>query len=366
MHLTIPTRDPLPAGLVAEPLPVLRVLYEAEMPIVYLTKTAQGQLLLAYVADDTADGTFTLLAPTTEELVDALENGSLSVHEAITNSWLWLHLRGGQNSGLWTCDLKEIPADFLPLPGTMLLPEHEPVLRTRAVGQQIVLGRMPASVISFVADATRKAMKTLLDYAFATPAEGRPREEHRTLYDLPIQAFALSSFELSFGAPDEGLVASRQIREAAQQLEQGLVWASDKDAPLDKTGDEREAILRATLFLTPPAVGPIVEVQISGSWISRGKVRLTRESRKRIHQELRRFDSERVVTYEGRIGELDVDNYSFTLRDIPDGQERRGVFDEDLLDDMLALLTDAGRVAVAGIETQGRLRVSAIVPVRTP
>lgn len=211
-------------------------------------------------------------------------------------------------------------------------------------------------------------MNALLDHMFATPIEGRPRQEHRALYDLPIQRFAFSSLELSFGAPEESLVAVDQVREAAQRLETGLTWASTSTPEPwgEIPEDERATILRAALFLTPPAAGPISEIHVSGRWIHNRKLRLTRESRRRVRQELRRVDSERIVRYEGRIGELDIDNLSFTLRDTVDGQDRRGFFTEDLLDDMVALLSDVRRVAVAGVERQGRLLVSAAGPLEDP
>ena len=121
-------------------------------------------------------------------------------------------------------------------------------------------------------------------------------------------------------------------------------------------------MLRAALLLTPPQAGVITEVQVSGLWIQRGPIRLTRDSRRRVRQELRDIDSERVMRYTGRIGEIDVDNSSFILRDLEDGQDRRGFYEDDLLDDMIAFFVNAQRVAVAGVERLGRLYVSAVAP----
>jgi hypothetical protein len=68
------------------------------------------------------------------------------------------------------------------------------------------------------------------------------------------------------------------------------------------------------------------------------------------------------MRYTGRIGEIDVDNSSFILRDLEDGQDRRGFYEDDLLDDMIAFFVNAQRVAVAGVERLGRLYVSAVAP----
>lgn len=369
MSITRPAREELPPGLVSTPLPVERVLYEAEYPVVYVTRTMQGQQLLAYVADESAEGTTTLLAPISDDVLLSLERGALGVREALGNSWLWLHVFDGERGYLWPSALEEIPASNLPVRGTPLLPRHEPVLRTRAVGESVVPGRMPASVVVFVADATRRAFKALLDLAFASSTEGRSREEHRALYDLPIQQFAFASFELGFGAPHEELLERAEVRKAVEMLQEGLAWADDPTgaAPLQaRTDEERAAILRAVLLLTPPASGPISEVHVSGMWVRQGRVRLTRASRRQIREDLRRVESETLVSYLGRIGQIDVDNLSFILRDTEDGQDRRGIISENDLDDVLQYIADGTRVAVTGVERQGRLYVAALAPAQDP
>jgi hypothetical protein len=222
---------------------------------------------------------------------------------------------------------------------------------------------MPASVVAFVADSTRKALKTLLDYILDARSDGRPRDEHRSLYDLPIQSFAFSSFELSFGLPEEGLFTVDQIRLASEKLNVGLNWASGgQNQELNaETPEEREAILRAILLLTPPTSGHIKQIEISGDWIPRERVTLTKASRKRVREALRRVDTERVFTISGRLGEIDTDKLTFILRDTDDGNDKSGSFSEDLLEEMIAFLTE--RVSVAGVERQGKLIITAAVAV---
>lgn len=365
MPITPPDREQLPAGLVDLSLPVDRVLYEAEYPILYLTHTRQGQRLLAYVADESQPALITLLAPISNVALGSLESGTMGVREALSASWLWLHQPGREAAHLWAIEVTELPDAHLPRPGTPLYPEHEPVLRTRAVGENVTLGRMPASVVAFVADATRKAFKTILDFSLSRNAEGRPTEEHRALYDLPVQQFAFGSFELSFGAPSEDLFGRDEVQAAAEKLTTGLLWASDlrNDAPLPAESDEeRAAILRATLLLTPPSSGPISEVQVSGRWVNGGRVRLTRASRAKVRSELKTVEEERIVVYHGRVGEVDVDNQSFVLRDTQDGVQRRGYFLEEQRDDMIQYMAEERLVDVLGVERQGRIYVFAVAP----
>jgi hypothetical protein len=365
MPIVHPDRDELPTGLLNAELLVDEVLYEADYPILYITRTAQDQPLLAYVADDTAEGITTLLAPISSAQIDLLRCGGLGIREALTSSWLWMHFFDGERRRLWATTVDEIPAIHLPVAGTPLLPQHEPVFRTRAIGDQLELGRMPASVVAFVADATRKALKTILDFKFEARSEGRPTEEHRALYDLPIQQFAFASFELSFGPPDEGLFPHEAVKEAALLLAQGLQWAGDvgiREPFQGATDDERAAVLRAAMLLTPPLTGAITEVQVSGRWIPGERIRLTRESRRKVKSELRTVAQDHVVAYNGRIGEFDRDNLSFILRDTDDGQDRKAFIAEDQVDDVHLYFLESIRLTVAGIERQGRLYVAAIAP----
>jgi len=362
MPIEVPNRNAVLTGILPDRLVVERVLYEAEAPILFLTKNLYGQLLLAYLADDSSGGSFTILTPITAKTLSSLERGNLPVREAIESAPAWLHWIKDGESKVWALDVEELPKEYLPQAGTPLLPEHEAILRTRAVGPDIVLGRMPASVVAFVADSTRKALKTLLDYILDAKSDGRPRDEHRSLYDLPIQSFAFSSFELSFGLPpEEGLFTSEQISQASEKLNVGLNWASGieiTDLEADST-EEREAILRAVLLLTPPTSGHITQIEISGNWIPRDRVTLNKASRKRVRGALRKVDSERLFTYTGRLGEIDTDKFTFILRDTVEEHDRSGSFSEDLLEEMIAFLTE--RVTIAGVERQGKLMVNVVV-----
>ncbi len=373
MYLNIPTTDSLPNDLLDNPLPIDRVLYEAGEPIVYLTHTKHGQTLLAYFSDESKEGVVTFLTSISKARCNLLEAGCLSVREALTASSLWFHLsRPNGEPQFWVIDPSDIPNEFLPLEGTPLLPEHESVFRTRAIGEHIALGKMPASVVGFVADATRSALKTLLDFTYDIPAEGRPRKNYSRLYDLPIQRFTFASFELGFAAPDEELFPNDEMQQAVQKLEAGLVWAAcpiNNDTLIAESDAERVAVLRASLMLTPPISGAISEIEISGTWIKHGRIKLTRQSRRKVNGELHKLNKEKVVTCCGRIGEIDGDKLSFILREVTvNGNQEcecKGFFEESLLDDMNLFYFEGTRVAVVGVERRERLSVIAVAPENT-
>lgn len=363
MPLTEPSSaravDPALLGTAA----VEEVLYEAEEPVIYTTRDASGQLLLAYVADQTPDATWLVLAACAPRVIEDLKRGRLAVRDALTASWMWLARRApdGTLSKAWAITPEHLPPEHLPAAGTPLLPEHEPVIATRAIGDAISPGTTPASVVAYVADSTRKAVKTLLDFILERPAEGRPPEELRALYDLPVQRFAFNSFEVAFGVPP-GSFDSPELSLAASLLSRGLSWAAeDSERRLEVTSEEERAVLlRAILQLAPPPGGPITAIEVSGSWMSHGAARLTRAARRRVHGEIRRLQTERVVRKSGRIGEVDRDNCTLILRDVDGKAVYRGIFEELLLDDIVDFFAENRRVVVVGVERGGRLHITAV------
>lgn len=355
----------IPAGFFEYPLPITRVLYEAEQPIIYLTRTKQGQEMLAYLAGETEAHQYIVVAPAASSLVTDLLLGAVGVREALTSTWMWLVKEGviDNSSEVWSIDESQIPSSHLPYPGTLLLPEHRAAITTRAIGDNFKLGQVPSSVVSYVADATRSALKSMLDYMMDSRAEGRPTDAQRALYDLPVQHFKFASFEIGFGPPAEDLFQNDVLKQSLNYLKTGLAWAEEVDSTVDLqvSDDVAEAILRATLALTPPTTGAITAIEIGGSWLNGSKYHLGRKSRSKISKRLRVLEQDELVIHTGRIGEIDDDKLSFTLRDVDGISERRAVFPEDLLDDMRTNYYESNRVEISGVLRRGKLRVTAII-----
>ncbi|MDT6993192.1 hypothetical protein [Burkholderia cenocepacia] len=357
----------LPDGLFDFPLPVERVLYEAEQPIIYLTKTRQGQEMLAYLSGETAESQFIIVAPASPSSIRRLETGSIGVREALTDTWMWMVKESFAqgSSQVWIITEDAIPALHLPRPGTPLLAEHRVAFSARAVGDGIALGSVPCSVIAHVANAAKSALKAMFDHALGANIEGRPTDAQRALYDLPVRQLKFSSFEVGLSAPQQDLFANHEVMRAVEDLQTGLEWAQDagNEEALNADDDAKvEAILRATLALTPPGHGIITSVEVGGYWLKGHRYTLTRQSRTKVANRLRQLREEEIVFLSGRIGEIDDDKLSFILRDV-DGEdgERRGSFDEDMLDDMRLHYYDGNRIQISGVLRGGRLRVTAVV-----
>ncbi len=367
MNIDLKPDNRIPDGFFDFPLPIERVLYEAEQPIIYLTKTKQGQEMLAYLADETNGLQFVVVAPATPSSIRRLESGSIGIREALTDTWMWMvRVDFAQSvSEAWSVTEAAIPALHLPKPGTPLLPEHRIAFSARAVGNGITLGSVPCSVIAFVANAAKSSLKAILDHALAANGEGRPTDAQRALYDLPVRQLKFASFEVGLAAPMQDLFPNDAVLQAVNDLQTGLEWAEDtQSSDALEAGDDTktEAILRATLALTPPGHGAITSVEVGGYWLKGRRYTLTRKSRTKVANRLRQLKEEEIVLLSGRIGEIDDDKLSFILRDVEgENGERRGSFPEELLDDMRTHYFEENHIQISGVIRAGKLRVTAVV-----
>lgn len=371
MNISVKSENRLPISIVDWPLPVDHVLYEAEQPIIFVTHSKIGQPLLAYLAHEADDVNFIVLASASAAKIRMLEHGTLGVREAICSDWMWLARceRIPDQSHIWSVVESDIPNDYLPVPGTPLLPEHTVVFAARALGEGIELGRMPCSVVSLVADSARASLKAVLDYVRSANTEGRPTDAQRALYDLPVQRLRFASFEVGLAEPNSDLFRDNSLQQAVTYLSRGLAWAEKASDQSDSPGAnpaEREAVLRATLALTPPSSGVVSSIEVSGAWLNGRRFHLDRSSRTKVSRQLRNLRTERIVFYTGRIGEIDDDNLSFTLRETEEGVDYKGSFPEDLLDDMRTHYYESSRIQISGVELSGRLRVTAVVALDAP
>jgi hypothetical protein len=371
VNIDLKPEDRIPADLTVWPLPIDRVLYEAEQPIIFLTHSTSGQSLLAYLAHESVTGVDYILASASPRKIQQLEQGGVGVREALCADWMWILRSSLQTStvDVWAVTEAAVPDEYLPIPGTGLLPEHSVVFAARALGDGIALGRMPCSVISLVADSARASLKAVFDFVREANTEGRPTDAQRALYDLPVQRLRFASFEVGLAEPNPELFPDDSLQKAISRLTSGLEWAesaSDEVAVPGQSPQEQEVILRAALALTPPSSGVVSAIEVSGTWLGGRRFHLDRTARTKVSRRLRTLRSERIVVLSGRIGEIDDDNLSFTLRETDDGIDHKGAFPDELLDDMRTHYYESNPVQISGVELNGRLRVTAVVQLAPP
>jgi hypothetical protein len=352
-----------------QPFQPAEVLYEFDGPRIFTLNDAEGELNLAYWSDEDQQICRYVVVPTATTILAALRKGSISVFDALNQPRCWLCdvTHQGDLSRCQRVEFEAVPRDSLPAIGTMLLPTLEPLLTLRAVGDQIIVGQIPGSVIRACVEGVQKAFKVLSEYVLGqTPQAGRPDEFLRRLFDLPTQRLAFASFEISFRMPVEELnlfTASGEASPEAETLEEvgtllnkGLKWlttaAGEVGVYSPENPDERAVVLRALKELTPSSQGSIDRLELKGQLIGprTSPLVLERSARQRVNTAIRSCSLEpQPVDLEGRIRELDKDRLSFELREITGtAQMQRFVFDEELLDEVFQAFQDDVRVKVAG------------------
>ncbi|MGA2701882.1 MAG: hypothetical protein ABSH35_12405 [Isosphaeraceae bacterium] len=364
---TIPGKRTDPSFL--RPFDPVEILYEFDGPRIFTTLDVDGERNLVYWSDEDESVCRYVVAPTTQRILDSLQSGIISVHDALNQPRCWLCdvTSDGEIVGCQLVDFEAIPNDALPALGTMLWPSLEPLLTLRAIGQEIAPGQIPGSVIRSCVEGVQKSFKILSEYVLGQkPQAGRPDEFLRRLFDLPTQRLAFSSFEISFRMPIAERSLFRDVEHKSQEAEtleevgkllnKGLKWlttkAADEGVYSPSGSDESAAVLRALKEITPSSHGNIERLELKGQLLGPRVTPLVleRHDRQRVNTAIRNLDLEpQVVDLEGRIRELDKDRLSFELREIhatPDSQ--RFVFDEELREDVTQAFNDDVRVRVAG------------------
>jgi hypothetical protein len=346
------------------PFEPAEMLYEFDGPRIFTLNDADGELNLAYWSDQSGDRDRYLVVPTTASTIDLLREGGMSVGDALAQARCWV-CDVDHDGRLVEClrvQFDTIPKDALPAAGTMLLPTLEPLLTLRAVGVDIVRGRVPSSVVKNCIEGVQKTFKLLAEYVLEQPAQaGRPKDFIRRLFDLPTQRIATGSLEVSFRMPieEQSLFAGgakssevQTLEEVGILLKKGLSWLATAAAEEGVFGGDNEVVLRALKEITPSSQGSIDRLELRGQIIGPRTTPfvLDRTSRQRVNTAIRnRAFEPKVIDLQGRIRELDKDRMSFELRELDgDKPPQRFVFDEELLEDVFQALQDNARVRVAG------------------
>ncbi len=368
--MTLWTVDsPAQEGIIRALFPPVEVLFEFNGPLIFTFKNSAGNLFLAYQVeeDSESDKIRYFVAPTSSSIVEDLNRGTISIRSALTQPISWLVDTDQSRLALsvWSSATSDLPDDAIPEPHVMLRPELQPLIRVRAIGESIKRGSVPGESIKQIVSGVESAIKTITDYILDRSSTGRPPEDLRRLWALTAQGFAYASFEISFREPkasDQVPLnfngdSSGGLAKVNELLLGGLKWAAssgvEDTASLGATVVERKVVLEAIRHLTPTARGHASEIEIGGKLISPRRhqsIRLTRESRKKVDRGLKTLrDTEEVVfDQRGMIREIDLDNFTFILREMSSPGEQKCSFEADVADEVLEALNSNRQVRVTG------------------
>lgn len=368
------------------------VLVDYGYPILFTSRTAARQQLLVFHMEEATTPRYAaryLAAPTTEATLDDLKSGRQSIHQALTQSWLWVvdKAEDGSIARSAQVEVSDLPDDALPAPTTMVSPDLEPALTIKYVGHSMPADAVKASILQAAGAGVQSALRVLTDFLAGQiePAAGRRENRYRQLYNLPVQRIAFGSLEIGFRRPTHG-AANAPVQEPLLQtggepvtteelerrmwrmLRTGLRWLDSRQETRGlraESDDERLAILRALEKLTP-STDSVDELIIGGSEVirspARSRYRIDKDAKKAVEKKVHELQTELETVHEQRIfkGKLvrafDLDERTFTLRTQAEIDAGGGGIEFELVDDAdVELVSEANHRPVPVVVMASRM-----------
>jgi hypothetical protein len=115
--------DPMRFG----PLRPVKTLYDFDGPKTFTFRDQDGELCLAHWCDEEANTTRYIAVAFSNRLVSQLEQGVLSVRDALEQPRAWVldEDADGNIRSAWRVEVTELPEEVLPKSGALLLPALE-------------------------------------------------------------------------------------------------------------------------------------------------------------------------------------------------------------------------------------------------
>jgi hypothetical protein len=209
--------------------------------------------------------------------------------------------------------------------GAVAADQQAAPLWLRVVGPNIEWQSAPTSVLTSILDAFRKGVQSVAELILTGGLTTRPTATLKRSADFRIVALAPGSLRVGVALPsEEGEVPAAVAQGLNEYLEAAAWVASDESEArlLARVPDERRRrlLLTEVARLVPRDRGQVELVEFSGSLVRSariaGTISLARQGRARIDGALNRMPQSRVETHEGDLREIDLDKYSFVLRNL--------------------------------------------------
>ncbi|WP_112182529.1 hypothetical protein [Paraliobacillus zengyii] len=234
----------------------------------------------------------------------------------------------------------------------------------RLKGPEIGYGRAPISVVSSILDETRKGFQNLYSYLNGFKNFRKVPQSILKACDMSLAGMFEGSLQVALQRPSEQISLFDEDSDFNKTVElylQAASWASKNDSiellKRNIPDDElREVALKSILRLIPKSTKKVNRVHLYGSLVNEN-IYLNKQSRDYIIENLaKKVEDEQILSFEGRVREVDLDKGSFKLREVKDENgihEIIGHINESLMEDLKECLDDV--IIVKGViksETQ--------------
>jgi hypothetical protein len=238
----------------------------------------------------------------------------------------------------------------------------------RLQGPEISLANAPSSILTAFIDILRLGVQAVAQYLQRGAIAARPTALLKQACDLRIAGWLPGSvcvgLELPALPPElfEETDIAKRARQALEVYLQVAAWAgSDEEVAQLQAAvpdpERRRLVLNQVARLVPRPRGGLEAVEFFGRVVPKQRVQLRRRARDRVRQAITQTVQQVDVRVQGTLREIDLDQFTFILRDLDSGDETRCAIaqaDSDLLEIAKAGLDH--RVSVAGIRRRDPTR----------
>jgi hypothetical protein len=242
-------------------------------------------------------------------------------------------------------EIRRLEAALHELSGRLVAEAAEAQVWLRIQGKGASWPEASTSILTSFLDTLRKGVQAATECLFTRSLSTRPTKQLKQACDLQIATLQAGSVQVGLRLPDpprgelrdEGLLSAAEQGLAAYL--QVAAWASS-DAPAEDLAtvvqdDElRRTLLAEVKRLAPRPRGDVDMVELSGRAMGRGRAKLTKGTHERIDRAIDRGSASRTEQYTGDLREIDLDNLTFTLRNVSGHNVSFAVpckFDQELL-----------------------------------
>jgi hypothetical protein len=230
--------------------------------------------------------------------------------------------------------------------GAAEIEEQETDVWIRLQGNTIQWPETPISILTAFLDALRKGIQTVAEFVAFGDLATRPTADLKRACDLRVVAFRTGSLRIGMRLPStqpdlaskELLDLSRVTRQALRSYLEVAAWVDSDEGPdilQERFSDEAQLrlLLNALKTFVPRPRGDVESVELTGQFVPQGRrIRLTRAVHSRIDQAIDRTVAAQVEEHEGDLREIDLDEFSFILRNAGDIQQIQCRFEAGLLE----------------------------------
>lgn len=243
--------------------------------------------------------------------------------------------------------------------GAVAADEHAAPLWLRVVGPAIEYPSAPTSVLTSILDSFRKGVQAVAELLLTGGLTTRPTAQLKRAADFRIVALAPGSLRVGVRLPEPTGEGDAVVAEALDEYLRTAAWVGS-EAPeavlAEQVPDDRRRRLLLTELarLVPRDRGQVERVELSGALLRAarvtGGIALGRPGRTRINRALDGMPGQRLETHVGDLREIDLDRYSFVLRNLETREGEVLQVECQFLEELLEAAKDAldKRVRVSG------------------